>query len=45
MGHILAQKVNISRILRVMMALKCLGVKWHYVGNLLSNGTEKSACM
>lgn len=33
MSHILAKKVNISGILRVMMALRHLGVKWHYIGN------------
>lgn len=43
MGCILAKKVNIDRILSVMMVFKCLGC--HFVDNLLSNGSEKSVCM
>lgn len=40
MGCILAKKVNIDRILSVLMVFKCLGC--HFVDNLLSNGSEKS---
>lgn len=42
-GCILAKKVNIDRILNVMMVFKCLGC--HFVDSLLSNGSEKSVCM
>lgn len=39
-GCILAKKVNIYRMLSVLMVFKCLGC--HFVDNLLSNGSEKS---
>lgn len=41
MGCVLAKKVYIGKILRVMMVFKCLGVKCRNIGELLSNGTEK----
>lgn len=40
-GHALAKKVNVSRILRMMMVFKHSGVKRHYVGNVLCEWYRK----